>query len=105
MKTNIKEIIIQADGSDCFWSPEGLIGLDELGRGDLSKLSKEFSDWGMKKELKFPNFDGFDWKSYHEKGIGLSRKLKKVVGSSVRIIYRKSPDDPKYQVDEYTEIK
>jgi hypothetical protein len=38
-------------------------------------------------------------------GITLSRRLKAIIGDSVKIVYRKAVDDPNYETDEYTVIE
>lgn len=101
----ITEIMIMSDPGDCFWTDEGLIGLGELGLGDLSGLASEFTEWSISIEDKWPEFEGVDWPEFHRRGIGLSMKLKRIVGDSIKIVYRKTPEDPGYEADEYTEIQ
>ena len=53
---DIKKIIFQSDAGDCFWTSGGLIGLEELGCGDLTELEEECRSWSASIEPLYPEF-------------------------------------------------
>jgi hypothetical protein len=100
----IKEIRIQADCGDYLWSDLGLISIEDVCLDDLSELDKKFKDWASEPELFYPHFKNFPWDSFHKRGITLSRSLKGKIDPTIYLYYRKTPDDPNYEIDEITDI-
>jgi hypothetical protein len=59
-------------------------------------LEAEFAEWiGL-----FGNHGpkpGFDWDSFHRRGIALARRLKAELGDQVRVVYDTPVEDPSYR--------
>ncbi|UZR28956.1 putative molybdenum carrier protein [Methylococcus mesophilus] len=72
-------------------------------------LWRMFADWAIEFEqtaFYSDNFngDGWDWITFHARGLKLSRWLKKEVGDAYRVVYDKPYEDPNHRIDERTEI-
>ena len=100
----IKKIRIQADCGDYLWSDQGLISIEDICKDNLTELDKQFKDWASEPEPFYPDFENFPWESFHKRGIALSMLLKSKIDPEIYLYYRKTPDDPNYELDETTDI-
>ncbi len=96
-----KQIIIMSDfGNAIFWDKNGVCmgGPDGCDEFNISKsLLSEFSEWHSNFEsYKFEENSDFSWSEYHEKGMELSKKLKKELRGKVEIFYDKPFEDPNH---------
>ena len=72
-------------------------------------LWKKFSPWALEFNQTMYNDhildpDRWDWATFHERGLQLTRWLKEEVGNTYRIVYCKPVEDPDFKKDEYREI-
>jgi hypothetical protein len=66
--------------------------------GVSKELEAEFAEWVGNFERNYDKH-GFDWEAFHQRGIELSRKLRKQIGHQFNIEYHKCIEDPKYVDD------
>jgi hypothetical protein len=67
------------------------------------ELEEDFSDWVWNFENHY-DYEKFNWKNFHERGILLAKRLKKQIGNQAIVRYSKAAEDPDYQTDEITII-
>jgi hypothetical protein len=87
-------------------------------RGLHADMICGFLDWNVSKELEadfaewirqfecdsWGHFETFPWQEFHRRGIELSTRLKREIGSAARVRYLKPSEDPNWQVEAIVEI-
>ncbi len=72
-------------------------------------LWQKFSDWAIEFDRTAfydEDYDAsdWDWESFHERGLQLTRWLREEVGDEYRVIYMKPAEDPNSELAERREI-
>jgi len=72
---------------------------------DISpQLERDFAEWIQVFERHSHRPD-FSWKSFHEKGLLLSKRLKDEIGDLANVEYVKPMEDPNHAKDEKSRIE
>jgi hypothetical protein len=85
----------------------------------IADMTHGFLDWNVSKELEadfadwmvpfardsYDNPESFPWEEFHRRGIELSKRLKREVGSTFRVRYVKPSEDPNHRVNCVVEIE
>ena len=73
-------------------------------------LWRKFADWAIafnRTAFYSDRFDdrGWDWRTFHARGLQLALWLKEEVGEAYRVVYEKPYEDPNHRIDERREIR
>jgi hypothetical protein len=73
-------------------------------------LWQQFADWAIafnRTAFYSDRFDdrGWDWRTFHARGLQLALWLKEEVGEAYRVVYEKPYEDPNHRIDERREIR
>ena len=69
------------------------------------KLEGDFAKWIDRFERYALDNPDFDWKSFHQEGVPLAKRLKQEVGNLANVLYVKPAEDPNNELEEKTWIE
>lgn len=67
------------------------------------ELQRDFIAWAIEFDRGCRDAD-FDWTQFHERGLGLARRLKRELGDSARVVYARPAEDPGSLMTRRTEL-
>lgn len=82
------------DNWEKFGTAEEREGLFKLTEASPEEIREDIEQWKAQPK--------FDWRSYHERGLALAKRLYDELGGAVQVIYEKPCEDPDWQVNEKT---
>lgn len=73
-----------------------------------AELQEAFAAWQTEFERAPNEWEAgialLDWQRFHERGMGLARRLKAVLGDAARVYYEKPVEDPNQRINERVEL-